>query len=334
MLVPERVHPTRNLRAVMTLFFVAPFVAEYLLGDLPMKLLPVMIVLAPMYGGGAVLIREMARRMGRGWPTMLMLGMAYTVVEEGLVTQSLFNPDYLKMHMHLLQPAYIPALGMGGWWTLFMFNLHTFWSISVSIALVESLWPQQRSSVWIGRAGDCVVAAVFLLGLAANTAIGFKQNHFTASHPQLLCAGVTCAILTVLAFLLPPSGDRRVDAAALNPWATGGIAFAFGAGVLLTPPSWGWGAVGAIAALDAVFLVLLAWLSRSAEWTSLHTLSVAAAGAIAYGVHAIFQKPLVPGSVVIARVGNAVFLLLAIALIVAAAKRSAQAFSSRPDTPI
>ena len=38
--------------------FVAPLVAEFLLGNLPIKLLPALIVLAPMYGGGALLIRE------------------------------------------------------------------------------------------------------------------------------------------------------------------------------------------------------------------------------------------------------------------------------------
>ena len=142
----------RKLSAVIALFFVAPLVAEYLLGDLPLKLLPALIVLAPAYGGAALLIHETARRTGRGWPTMLMLGAAYTVIGEGLVTQSLFNHDYLKMQMHLLDPAYIPALGIGGWWTLFMFNLHTFWSMGVSIALVEALFP--ALSLWYSFLGQ------------------------------------------------------------------------------------------------------------------------------------------------------------------------------------
>jgi hypothetical protein len=109
------VAPEKKISAVVTLLVVAPLVAEYLLGDLPLKLLPVMIIMAPMYGGGAVLIREVARRTGRGWPMMLLLGVAYMLIEEGLVGQSLFNHDYLKMQMHLLDQAYIPAFGIGGW---------------------------------------------------------------------------------------------------------------------------------------------------------------------------------------------------------------------------
>ena len=145
--------PRRSVPAAITLFFVAPFVAEYLLGDLSLKLLPALIVMAPMYGGGALLIREAVRRKGRGWPTILCLGAAYALLEEGLVTQSLFNPDYLKLHLHFLAPAHIAWLGTGAWWTLLMLNLHTFWSIGVSIALVEGLVSGERERTVAGCGG-------------------------------------------------------------------------------------------------------------------------------------------------------------------------------------
>ena len=109
----------------ITLFFVAPLVAEFLLGNLPIKLIGALIVLAPMYGGGALLIREIVRRAGRGWPTILLLALTYGILEEAFTTQSLFNPNYLNMNMHLLDPAYIPALKLGGWWTISVLNLHT-----------------------------------------------------------------------------------------------------------------------------------------------------------------------------------------------------------------
>ena len=55
----------RGIWPALGLVFVAPLVAEFLLGNLPIKLLPALIVLAPMYGGGALLIRESVRRTGR-----------------------------------------------------------------------------------------------------------------------------------------------------------------------------------------------------------------------------------------------------------------------------
>ena len=136
----------KRIAPALTLFFLSPFVAEFLLGNLPITVLPAMIVLAPMYGGGALLIRETVRRAGRGWPTILVLGLAYAVLEEAFTTQTLFNPNYLKLNLHLLDHAYMPWLGMGAWWTIFVLTLHVVWSIGVSIALAESLVPDRETT--------------------------------------------------------------------------------------------------------------------------------------------------------------------------------------------
>jgi hypothetical protein len=300
--------------------FVTPLVAEYLLGDLPLKMLPALIVLAPAYGAGAVLIRETARRTGRGWPTMLILGAAYTSIAEGLATQSLFNHDYLKMHMHLLDHAYIPAAGIGGWWTLFMFNLHTFWSMGVSIALLEALFPVEPQTPWLGRVGDSVVAVLFVLGTAANFVIGFKQNQFVASRGQLLSVVVVSVLLMVSAFLIPARRSRMAGGVVPSPWITGAVAFVLSIGVLNTPPTWGWSAVGALLVIDAVFLLLITFFSRRTEWSALHTLSIAAGGALGYGILAFTRRPLVGGFLWM-RISNTVFLAAAVWVIWLAARR-------------
>jgi hypothetical protein len=314
------VAPKRKIFAVISLFLVAPLVAEYLLGDLPLKLLSALIVLAPAYGGGALLIRETARRTGRGWPTMLMLGAAYTLIGEGLVSQSLFNPDYMQKHWHLLYPAYLPALGIGGWWTLLMFNLHTFWSMGVSIALVEALFPADAEAPWLGRVGDSVVALVFVLGSAASFGIGFKQNRFVASPAQLLGAAVLSLLLMVCAFLIPTRRSHRSSGRAPSPWITGAIAFLLGMGVLNTPPKWGWAAVSAMLAIDAVFLVLVTFFSRQTGWSALHILGLTAGGALDYGIRAFTAKPLIDGLLGM-RISNTVFLATALWLIWLCARR-------------
>lgn len=308
------VAPNRNISAVIALFLVTPLVAEYLLGDLPLRLLAAVIVLAPAYGGGAVLIRETARRTGRGWPTILMLGAAYSLIAEGLVTQSFFNHDYLRMHMHLLDHAYIPAFGIGGWSIVFGFNLHTFWSIGVSIALVEALFPADADTPWLGPVGDSVVALVYVLGAAANFGIGFRQNQFVASAAQLLSATVVSVLLIVFAFLIPARRSRVAGGLVPSPWITGAVAFALGVGVLKTPPEWGWAAVGALLAIGAVFLVLVTSFSRQTGWSALHTLSLAAGGALGYGILAFTRSPLV-GSVLWMRISNTIFLAAALWLI-------------------
>ncbi len=186
------------------LFFLAPFVAEFLLGDFSLAGLAILLVMAPMYGGAAVLIREVTRRTARGWPTMLILGLAYGVVEEGLVTQSLFNPDYAGDH--LLEPAFIRMLGIGAYWTVFVLTLHTVWSISCSIGLAEALAARsdetRERTPWLHRLGLGVVTVLFVLGSAA-IALGTSSGGFVAPAPRLLGAAVVAVLLVVVAFRLP-----------------------------------------------------------------------------------------------------------------------------------
>lgn len=324
-------HTKTNIAAAFALLFVAPLVAEFLLGNLSWRMLPALIVLAPMYGGAALLIREVARRNGRRWPSILLLGAAYTLIEEAFVTQSLFNPDFMNLHMHLLDPAFVPALGIGAWWTLLMFNLHTFWSVSVSIALVEALVPSEISVPWLSKAGESVVAVVFLLGLIGNAAFALRGDHFVASYLQFLTAGLICVGLISLAFRVPFANVRTDKGAVPGWWFTGTVALLAGSAVLVTPNRWNWGAAAILVALDCSFLWFVSLFSRREKWTLLHTFSLAAGGALAYGLHAFFQTPVVGGAH--NHIGNVVFLAAAIALIVAGARNTSN-FEKRLVSPL
>lgn len=311
----------RGIWPALGLVFTAPLVAEFLLGNLPVKLLPALIVLAPMYGGGALLIREVVRRTERGWPSILLLGMAYAIFEEAFTTQSLFNPNYLKLNLGLLAPAYIPALGIGAWWTLWMLMVHGIWSISTPIALVEACVPDRARTPWLGRVGMIVVVSVFLFGGVANTAIGYRQDRFVASVAQFLWAAAGMLLLVMLALLLPKRKDSSRAGAAPSAWVAGGAALLFGSAALLVPMQWGWGAVAELIGLDvAMALAVLAW-SRRGGWGLRHQLALGAGAALAYGWHAFLQHPAVGGMDASVRVGNAIFLAGAIGLIWFGARR-------------
>jgi hypothetical protein len=315
----------RGIWPALGLFFLAPLVAEFLLGNLPIKLLPALVVLAPMYGGGALLIREVARRTGRGWPSILLLGMAYGLVEEAFTTQSLFNPNYLKLNLGLLTPAYIPALGIGAWWTLWMLMVHGIWSISTPIALIEACVPDRSRTPWLGRVGLGVVAVLFLLGAVATTLMGYKRDHFMASIPQFVGAAVVIVVLIVMAFWFPAARRPAADRTAPSPWILGLVALAFASAAMLVPMHWGWGAVAALLALDLGMIAVVAAWARRGAMVLTHQLALGAGAALAYGWHAFLQPPAVGGMDASVRVGNAIFLAGAIALIWFAARRNAEA---------
>ena len=313
----------KRLLPAIGLFFMAPLVAEFLLGDLPINLLGALVVLAPMYGGAALLIREVVRRTGGSPWNILVLGVAYAIFEEAFTTQTLFNPNYLHLNLQLLQHAYVPALGIGIWWTMFVLTLHAVWSISVSVALVEALVPDRAAQPWLGAAGLSLTAALFVLGCAASTAITLKGDHFLASRAQFVSAGLLCVGVIAASFYLPRwSRDITKAGIAPSPWLAGSAALIAGSIFLVVPAGLGWGAVGVYVLLDLAMIVLVTRWSRAADWGGLHRLAIAGGAALAYAWHAFVQNPAVGKSGMVDRVGNVVFAAALIAVLAIAARRN------------
>ena len=190
----------RRTAPAVGLFFLAPLVAEFLLGNLPVTLLPALVLLAPLYGGGALLIREVTRRAGRGVPTMLVLGVGYGLLEEGIATQSLFNPHYVGAD--LLSVGYVPWLGIAVPWTLFVLTLHAVGSTTVPIVVAE-LCARERTGPWLGRPGLVVAAVLLVVGIAGNAAFQMGNDPFRASPAQLVATVVLAALAAVVGLRLP-----------------------------------------------------------------------------------------------------------------------------------
>jgi hypothetical protein len=79
---------------VLALLLLAPWVGEFLLGNISVRRLPALLIMVLLYGCGALGIREVTRRTRRGWLTIIQLGAAYGIIEAGIVDQSMFNPSF------------------------------------------------------------------------------------------------------------------------------------------------------------------------------------------------------------------------------------------------
>src|SRR5690349_10616134 len=95
----ETYTPPKRLRtwpALLTLFLLPGVTAEMLTGSTPVLVYLTnpfsLITNTLIYGSGAILIREVARRRGLGWTSILLMGAAYGVFEEGLVVNTWANP--------------------------------------------------------------------------------------------------------------------------------------------------------------------------------------------------------------------------------------------------
>lgn len=198
----------RRAPAIITLVVLAPAIAELSIGDLPFDLtgLVSLLFLVPIYGAGAVLVRDLVRRRGRGWPSILLLGAAYGLVEEGIGLQSLFSPTIY----HGIGPAWgARLLGLNGAYTEFQVVNHAIWSIALPILFTDLIFPARRRQPLLGKAGLVVTSLVYLLGVGA-TALSRLTIDPGYAAPLAAFGGVLVVVvaLGVIALgVLPRVGD-------------------------------------------------------------------------------------------------------------------------------
>jgi len=278
----------RNVGAAICLFFLAPLVAEYLLGDIPLSNLGAMVALAPMYGGGALLIRELVRRTRRGWPTFLLLALAYAAMEEALLTQSLFNPHF--MGFDLLGYGYIPALGTALPWLIYVLGIHVIWSMAVPIGLTEALFPAPEQQPWLGRIGLCIAVLLLIAGGMTVALFQRQGDPFRNSPMQVAVSLLLIALLVIAAFRLPrpapATSPQPAPAASVGPAAallgsTLLLVYSLGKG-----RAWPWPATASAELIAVGLLILLFWWStRIRTWTPMTAWGAAAGGVLVYAAY-------------------------------------------------
>ena len=208
--------PKRGISPALVLFFLSPMTAELLSGSSPPAefFQPFsLLLLCLLYGSGAILIRELALRWRKGWPSIVVLGAAYGIIEEGLMVKSFFDPQWVD----------IGPLGVyGRWggvnwvWALGLTIFHTVWSICIPILLVTLMFPNRANEPWIGRRMFRALAVL----LVADVVLGFTA--LTPYRPPVvpyLLAVLAAIALHVVAKRMPAAfrEARPINAAVDKP---------------------------------------------------------------------------------------------------------------------
>ena len=129
-------------KATWILALLSPIIAELLSGSSP----PIeffipwsFIGLLGMYGAGALLIRELVVRWNKGWASVIILGVAYGIIEEGLAVKSFFDPGW----MDLGDLSTYGRFWSTNWvWAVWLVIYHSTISITLPILLLQLLYPQ------------------------------------------------------------------------------------------------------------------------------------------------------------------------------------------------
>jgi hypothetical protein len=309
---PDTTRPPRGIAPALALVFLAPLVGEYLLGNIPMREIVALIFLAPMYGGGALLIREVTRRAGRGWATILLLGAAYGLVEAGMFDGSLFNRSFEGLD---LGSVYIPALGISAYNSLHFVVGHAVWSITIPIALVEAFVPRRRATPWLGNVGLGITAVAYVLGGLFVLSWSRDSGNYQTSLAQFAGTALVVVVLIAIAFCLGRGAPAAVAAKpAPRPLLIGIGAFVASSLFFAAPEDWP-GVAFSVAMIAASTFVVVR-LSRRTGWGETHRLALAGGTLLTYAWGG-FVLTTLKGQA-IDYVGNAIFAVGAIVLLAAA----------------
>lgn len=310
----------RRIAPALLLFALAPLFGEYLLGNLRFSEVYLAPFLAPLYGAGAVLVREVARRTGRGYGAMLGLGVAYALIEEGLVDQMLFNPVYFEGQDQITNTI-VPLLGVDAWLTIIVVAMHAVWSICIPIILVEAVFAGRGTAPWLGRFGFAVVAAIFVSGSVWLCHSIYLDTGFFASLAELVGTAAVITVIVVATFALTGRTREPAHGSVPTPWVIGGIAFAASSLYMLTEYLPGWTRVVACLVIATVFFALVLKWSRRRDWSALHVLGLAGGGILTYAWLGAVMEPETGPRTVVDGIGTGVFIVGATCLYVIALKR-------------
>lgn len=193
---------------VLCLLLLSPGIPEYLSGSSPVSA----IVLNPiqflfqiaanlgLYGPGVLLIREAMVRWNKGWGSVLLLGGAYGILEEGVALSTLFDSKAAPVQQ---LGFYGHWVGVNWVWLAGIVPFHAVYSISVPILLLglavpwtkdrSLLSPRKLSATFLILAAD--VSGLFLLIL--------KGEHFWMGPWVLTGSLLTIGVLVFAAAKLP-----------------------------------------------------------------------------------------------------------------------------------
>ena len=128
-----------------------------------------------LYGSGALLIHDAKVRWHKGWATVIILGAAYGILEEGVALSTLFDPHAGPVGT---LGVYGHWLGVNWVWSAGIVPFHSLWSISLPILMLGLALPETTHSSLLSRRGTAAVFTilvidVLLLMIIVNHASGY-----------------------------------------------------------------------------------------------------------------------------------------------------------------
>ncbi|GAA2273465.1 hypothetical protein GCM10009853_029120 [Glycomyces scopariae] len=332
--------PRYRRGAAWTLVVLTPLIAELALGSTPVRMAWLVLLWVPVYGAGVLLIRELAVRRGRGWPSILVLAACYELLEDGLGLQALTSP---RLYGAADWGARVLGFNLPYWFANTAY--HAVFTVVVPIALTRMLFPSHRDRPYVGRLGlwtAGIVTALGVLVLRVSVPPSEDPGYQAPIGFVIGCLAVVLVLAVVALAVVPPPSPLRTDAA-----VPGRAALALGAGAATlvffflafpvlgaTQPAFTHGTWVLVPL--ALALAGIVWgsraltrMSRSAAWTDRDALAPIAGALVAHSLGGM----VVMADNAVDRIGLAAITVLTVAGVGLVDRRLRRADRAAPVTP-
>lgn len=151
-----------------------------------------------LYGCGVLLVREAGVRWKKGWPTILLLGIVYGIMEEGIAVHTFFSPVTNTVGIF---GEYGKFFSLDATWAILISLFHSVFSIALPILIGNLLWPEtEKEQILKGKS----LHIVFILYLLTVTILFIVVPY----KPDLAWTFILLAVSSVLIYGSSKSGLR------------------------------------------------------------------------------------------------------------------------------
>jgi hypothetical protein len=153
-----------------------------------------------LYLPGVLLIREAMVRWKKGWASVLILGAAYGILEEGIALETLF---YSRAGPVGALGFYGHWLGVNWVWVPGVLLVHMVLSISLPILLLNLALPETRGKSLVGTTGLRLAFLVWAIDIPLLMVFVNAVYHYWMGWPIFFGSVSIIGLLVVLAYLSP-----------------------------------------------------------------------------------------------------------------------------------
>jgi hypothetical protein len=163
---PPELEMTCRTKAILTMSLLAPVLTEIVSGNTqPHALLNPKVsgFLLLAYSFPLLIIRELTWRWRLPAPGVFLLGLAYGIVNEGLLAQTLIRSDHVPISNF---DHYLYAAGINFSWMCLIVPWHALLAIVFPLTLIACWFPACAQESWLGNRAFASLAAVLAAALA------------------------------------------------------------------------------------------------------------------------------------------------------------------------